>query len=143
MTAVEVTEKLGGSAVLEEEIESDLDLLEALREGLPAEAVDAAIRAGTLTAREAERLVIPRRTLAHRKQKNQRLTPEESDRLTRIARISAFAEETFANPEKAARWLRKPNRALAGAVPLELLRTGEGARIVEETLGQIAYGIAV
>ncbi len=141
MTVMEITGRLGGPQVLDQEIRSDLELVEMLRDGLPISAVDAVVRGGTLTPQEVESLVIPRRTLAHRRQKKQRLSPEESDRLARIARISALAEETFQNLEKAARWLRKPNRALGGAVPLQLLSMGEGARLVEETLGQIAHGI--
>ena len=142
MSAAEVMERLGGRSVLRQQIRSDLELVEALRDGLPPGAVDALVSAGTLSPFEVENLVIPRRTLAYRKQKKQRLTPEESDRLARIARVAAFAEETLGDAEKAARWLRKPNRALGGGVPLEMLRTGEGARVVVETLGQIAYGIA-
>lgn len=141
MTIMEITERLGGSQVLDQEIRSDLDLVELLREGLPTAVVDAVVRGGTLTSQEVENLVIRRRTLAHRRQKKQRLSREESDRLARIARISVQADETFQNPEKAARWLRKPNRGLSGAVPLELLRTGEGARLAETALGRIAHGI--
>lgn len=141
MTVMEITGRLGGPQVLDQEIRSDLDFVEMLRDGLPTAAVDAIVMGGTLTSQEVENLVIPRPTLAHRRQKKQRLSPEESDRLARIARISALADKTFQNAEKAARWLRKPNRALGGAVPLGLLSTGEGARLVEETLGQIAHGI--
>lgn len=126
---------------LDTEIRSDLDFLAAVQHGLPPSAVDALVSAGILSSTEASTLVVPRRTLAHRKQKGQRLTADESDRLARIARISALTEETFQNAEKAARWLRKPNRALGGVIPLELLRTGEGGRVVQETLGQIAHGI--
>jgi putative toxin-antitoxin system antitoxin component (TIGR02293 family) len=71
------------------------------------------------------------------------MTVEESDRLTRISRINAVATEQFGNAEKAARWLRKPNRALDGAAPLDLLATGEGARVVEETIMRIAHGLFV
>jgi putative toxin-antitoxin system antitoxin component (TIGR02293 family) len=141
MTITTITEKLGGAGTLATAIESDLDLIEVLQEGFPLAALDAAIENGTLTRAEAEALVIPRRTWAHRKQKGQRLTEEESDRLARIARIVAFAEETLQDEAKAHRWLRKPNGALGGAVPLALLSTGEGAVVVEDLLGQIAHGI--
>jgi hypothetical protein len=51
------------------------------------------------------------------------LTPEQSDRLVRVARVLAAAEETFGNREKAGTWLRRPTTALAGERPLELLDT--------------------
>lgn len=101
------------------------------------------VHSGILSADEADRLVIARRTLAARKARGQDLTRDESDRLARIARVNAVALEQFGNAEKSSRWLRKPNRALGGRVPLDLLATGEGARVVEETVMRIAHGIFI
>ena len=42
--------------------------------------------------------------------------------------------------DAATRWLKRPNRALGGRVPLELIDTEPGARAVENVLGRIAYG---
>lgn len=64
-----------------------------------------------------------------------------ADRLARVARLLATADETFGAAEKAHRWLRKPNRGLGGQVPLELLATDTGARLVEQALGRIDHGI--
>lgn len=141
MEIARVTDQLGGTRVLGAAFASDLEWIAALENGFPPEALDAAIDAGILSRREAEHIVIPRRTLAHRKQKGQRLTLEESDRLLRIARVSAQAEEAFGNRDKASRWLRKPNRILKNAVPLELLRTSTGTELVREELIRIQHGI--
>jgi len=141
MTNAAVAERLGGERVLHQLIRTDLDLVAALREGLPPEAADALLAGGAVDPEELYRLVIPRRTLALRRQKKQPLTPEESDRLARVARVIAAAEETFGVPDKAHRWLRKHNRGLAGQVPLELLSTEAGARVVEQALGRIAHGV--
>lgn len=141
MTTTAIAERLGGSEVLHHEIRTDLDLVEALQEGLPPGATDALLAAGGITAEELYRIVIPRRTLALRRQKGQPLTPEESDRLARVARVLTAADDAFGNPEKAYRWLRKPNRGLGGQLPLELLSTEAGARIVEQALERIVHGI--
>jgi putative toxin-antitoxin system antitoxin component (TIGR02293 family) len=69
------------------------------------------------------------------------MSPEESDLLARLARIHDFAVEVLGNHDKARKWLRTPNRALKDHVPLELLRTDYGARIVESILGRIEHGI--
>ena len=61
--------------------------------------------------------------------------PDGSDALL------ALAEETFGSRDKAATWLRRPTRPLAGKRPLDLLDTDAGARQVEELLGRIAHGI--
>lgn len=141
MNATDVGERLGGARVLGHEVLSELDWIEVLENGLPHESVDAAIEGGLLSREESEDLVIPRRTLTHRRQKRQRLSVEESDRLLRIARVSARAEEVFGDPGKARRWLRKPSRALRGALPLKLLKTSAGADLVQEELTRIEHGI--
>ena len=66
---------------------------------------------------------------------------EESDKLARVARAIAQAEETMQDATKAHAWLRRPNRALGGERPLDLLATEGGARLVEQTLGRIAHGV--
>ena len=140
MTVIDLAESLGIEA---QTIHSELDLLEVVRHGLPTTAVDAVVHSGILSEAEAETLILPSDALEERRRSGGLLTPEESDRLTRIARINAIAIEQFGSQEKAARWLRKPNRALDGAVPLDLLATGEGARVVEETIMRIAHGLFV
>jgi putative toxin-antitoxin system antitoxin component (TIGR02293 family) len=118
-----------------------VDLVKLVRRGLPVEAVQFVLDTGRLTLAEVDRIVLPRKTLANRR-KLGNLTPEQSDRLVRVARVLAAAEETFGGREKAGVWLRRPTAALAGESPLQLLDTDEGARTVETLLGRIGHGIA-
>jgi putative toxin-antitoxin system antitoxin component (TIGR02293 family) len=117
------------------------DRLRAVRSGLPVAAADLLVSSGALTASELDALVLPRKTLANRR-KIGTLNPEQSDRLTRVARIISIAEETFGTPEKAHKWLRRPTTALEDHAPLRLLDTDEGTRMVETLLGRISHGIA-
>ncbi len=89
---------------------------------------------------ELYRIVAPRRTLARRVQEGSRLSADESDRVLRLERISEMANRVFADREKAQRWLRKESRALE-ARPIDLLSSETGARIVEEELHRIDFGI--
>jgi putative toxin-antitoxin system antitoxin component (TIGR02293 family) len=141
MSALAVAQKLGGKKVLKVELRSDLDLAEVIHDGLPTRAVDAVLASGLLEPAELYQLVIPRRTLAHRKEKRQRLTPEQSDRLARVVRVIARSEEALGDETRAARWLRKPNRGLAGRRPIELLDSDVGARMVEQLLTRIEHGV--
>ncbi|HYH78614.1 MAG TPA: antitoxin Xre/MbcA/ParS toxin-binding domain-containing protein [Longimicrobium sp.] len=138
MTVVQIAESLG---VAGEEIRSEIDLLDVVERGLPPIAVDAMVHGGMLTADEADRLVISRRALSQRRARGLPLSVDESERLVRVARVHAVALEQFGAADRAARWLRKPNRVLDGRVPLDLLVTGEGARLVEDTIMRIAHGI--
>jgi len=90
---------------------------------------------------EIHRVVAPRRTLDRRKKNEEPLTLAESDRVQRLERISAMANRVFDSEEKANRWLRKPCRALDGAVPIDLLTSETGAHMVEEELHAIDYGM--
>jgi putative toxin-antitoxin system antitoxin component (TIGR02293 family) len=90
---------------------------------------------------EIYRFVAPRRTLARRIEKNEQLTLGETDAAQRILRISELADRVFEEREKAQRWLRKRSRALNGIVPLDLLVSETGARLVEDELFRIEYGI--
>ena len=116
--------------------------LPILREGYPVEAVDRAVAAGKLSLVELDRLVLPRKTLAHRRLLGS-LTPEQSDRLSRVLRIINEAEDTFGDPAKAHAWLRRKTPLLNGESPLDRLDTDFGTRQVEEILGRIAFGLGV
>lgn len=132
---------VGGSEVIGSVVETGIGLARLIRRGLPVGTIQFVLDSGRLSLNEIDRIVLPRKTLAHRR-KLGTLTPEQSDRLVRVARVIADAEETFGSQAKAGLWLRRPSIALAGERPLELLDTDEGAREVETLLGRIAHGIA-
>jgi putative toxin-antitoxin system antitoxin component (TIGR02293 family) len=132
---------VGGKPVVGRNIRDGIDLVRAVRRGLPVGAVEHMLDTGRLTVSEIDKVVLPRRTLANRR-KVGTLTAEQSDRLVRVARVIAMAEDTFGSQEKAAAWLRRPTSAMAGERPLDLLDTDEGAREVATLLGRIAHGIA-
>jgi putative toxin-antitoxin system antitoxin component (TIGR02293 family) len=122
-------------------LRSDSDLANAVEKRLPLSSVEALLQNG-MTDEEIYSLILPRRTLAHRRNRLESLTHEESDRAVRIARIASLAEEVFAEDAKASRWLRKPKVRFAGRTPLEMLVTEAGARLVEEMLLQLDFGFA-
>lgn len=139
MTIDSVTRFLGGTRVLGREIDSDLELDAAISEGLPSASIDALLEAADLSAVELAPL-IPQRTQLASKQR-ERLTPAQSDRLARFARLLSMAEETFGSLEKARTWMERPNRALGGQRPIELIRRSSGALLVEQVLGRLSYGV--
>ncbi len=136
-----IQEMLGGEAVTGP-MRTDFDLVRLVRRGVPTRAVDHFLRASNLSFNVIEGHVLPRRTFKRRQDTAQPLEPGESDRLVRLVRIVAAAEETFGNSDKALSWLRRENRALDGMTPLSLTDTDYGARSVETLLGRIGHGIA-
>lgn len=135
-----VIQELGGKKTLRRTLSSDRDLREAIREGFPPAVVEELMRASGLTLKElAAALDLSPRSL-QRRRRSGRLAPYESDRLYRLARIVALANEYLGDHERAMRWLKRPNRALGGAAPVTAIDTEPGARQVENILGRIAYG---
>ena len=133
--------RLGGVAGIGVEVHSDADLPGAVASGFRVEAIDALKESG-LTEAEVSSLIIKPRTLLHRRVNGGRLTVDESDRAARVARALVLAERTFASREKARRWLHRNFGALGGRTPMDLIRTGAGARVVESLLARIAWGAA-
>lgn len=117
----------------------EIEQLTGHRFPLPYTSIDELKERG-FTNDELYSIVAPRRTLARRKEQGEDLSVAESDRVVRIQHISDMAERIFGDHEKAHRWLRKRSRVLK-EVPLVLLQSETGARLVEEELNRIAYGM--
>lgn len=137
-----IAEVLGGRKVLGKTVKKPGDLAQFIREGLPAGSVAALAQSLHLGSTVLSRkLGIPQRTLTRRLSQGSLLTSAESDRAVRMARVYAHAVTMIGDREKALEWLRTPNRALGGEKPLDQIDTDMGARMVEDILGRIAYGV--
>jgi putative toxin-antitoxin system antitoxin component (TIGR02293 family) len=88
----------------------------------------------------AGKLAISRSTLQRRKLAG-RLSPDESDKVMRFSRLLKHATDVFGNLDKARAWLKYPQRALGGVIPLDYAETEIGAREVENLLGRIEYSV--
>lgn len=132
---------LGGEAVLHAMPRVPMEWIPLLRQGLPSASIDAAIRLTRITQTDLARaLNIPERTLVRRKREGT-LSPEESAKLVRFARIVERAEMVFEDAEAALSWIQSPNASLGGVTPLSLLDTEIGADSVLDTLGRIEHGV--
>src|ERR1700744_5862701 len=112
-------------------------------EGRLAASVVQRLAALGLERPEIDTIVIPSRTLQHRRSRREKLTVEESDRVLRVIRVLSLAESVYGDRKRALAWLRNPHPRLDGRIPLSLLKTDTGGRIVEELLIQIDEGMFV
>lgn len=139
--AAKVIDVVGGERLIGRSVRSTGDLIAAVRAGLPASTVQYVVDAGRMSLMEVDFAVMPRKTLT-RRTKSGMLTAEQSDRLMRVARVIALAEDVFGSQEKAGIWLRRETSPLGGVSPMSLLDTTEGAVQVEHLINRIAYGVA-
>jgi putative toxin-antitoxin system antitoxin component (TIGR02293 family) len=119
---------------------SDFDLARIVEDGLPLESI-ALLRDKGVTFSEISEIVISPRTLKHRKARRESLSQEETDRVVRVARVVALAEEVFGSRDKALLWLRTPDERIENRNPLKMLLTESGGRLVESMLWQIDEGV--
>jgi putative toxin-antitoxin system antitoxin component (TIGR02293 family) len=115
---------------------------ERILAGLDFAAVDNIKQHAALTDAELARLLgMGEATLRRARAARAKLDPATSDRLYRLTKVVAVAEQALETPANALQWLRRPQPALGGAVPLDLLVTQAGADEVETLLHRIDYGI--
>jgi putative toxin-antitoxin system antitoxin component (TIGR02293 family) len=132
---------LGGKGVFRARPATYEAVIDKARTGLPYTALETLATRFEIAQETLVRVLhLPARTLARRK-KTRRLSADESDRLLRLARVAARAEEVFGSQERAGDWLRGTVRALGGVRPLDLLDTDLGAQQVERILGRIEHGV--
>lgn len=140
--AGKVAEIMGGERVLQQRVDSLADLQEVVEEGLPLRALNETVRYVAGRGRVATALkdrLVPRATRARRT----RLRLVESERVERLARLMALAEQVWENELDARAFMNEPHALLGGRSPLELAATELGARRVEALLMKLEYGLPV
>jgi putative toxin-antitoxin system antitoxin component (TIGR02293 family) len=116
------------------------ELIRTVEEGLPLDCLEK-LKDWGLSFTEIAQLVIPPRTLKHRKARGERLSTEETERFLRVIRVLELGERVFGKREKLLRWLRGPDFEIPGRTSMSLLETDAGAQAVTEQLWAVAEGM--
>jgi len=111
-----------------------------LERGVPLSALEDFAAYSGFALKQLLEVVIPARTLKHRRERQEPLNLDESDRLARVVRLHQLALRVFGSPEKARKWLSSPKHRFEERSPLSMMRTELGGRLVEEMLIQIDEG---
>jgi putative toxin-antitoxin system antitoxin component (TIGR02293 family) len=142
MASYSILNALGGRAVIAAEPTAPGDWATRIESGLPyASALAFKDALGITNAELAAVLGISPRTLARMDPVTSRLDLVSGDRLVRAARLLTIATDVLEDVEAATRWLKSPQRALGGAIPLQRAATDVGAREVETLLGRMEHGV--
>lgn len=118
-------------------------LARAVERGLPVRALTRVFDAIASDEPRLRYAVVPRATFARKQNDGSTLSPEQSDRVVRIARLWAMAIEVWHDEEAARAFLLRPHPLLEGERPIDVARTTEGARLVEGVLGRLQHGTSV
>lgn len=121
---------------------SNLSLAKRVESGLTFSALEKLSRVSGLSMDNLRVAVrIAPRTMTRRRSEN-KLSPEESDRLVSVSRLMALTFELFeGNKTGALHWFTSPKRALGSRSPLETASTEVGSREVENLIGRLEHGV--
>lgn len=134
-------EVLGGHRVLGKSMSSLLELNDAVERGLPKATLRIVVSRIFSEASDQKAMmhrIVPEATY---KRRRDRLSPAESERTERLARIVAIAEDTWQDRAQARRFLTTPHAEMGGKTPLDAALTELGARQAEEVMARIVYGL--
>jgi putative toxin-antitoxin system antitoxin component (TIGR02293 family) len=115
--------------------------LQAVESGVPVATMSDFVSASGIPLKDLYDVVIPARTLKHRRARRESLSLDESDKLARLVRIFDHAVRVFGETGRARGWLQQPKKRFENRTPLQMLRTDVGGRLVEEFLVQIDEGM--
>jgi putative toxin-antitoxin system antitoxin component (TIGR02293 family) len=138
--ASRIADILGGPKILRYDVSSLADLQKVVAEGLPIRSLDETAKYVSNGPRAAAALkdrLVPRATRSRRT----RLKIGESEKVERIARLMALAEQVWENTIDARAFMNESHPMLEGRSPLEMAATELGARRVERLLMQLEYGL--
>ena len=117
------------------------ELDDRVRGGLPKSALREGVGHAARNAEERRALlarIVPEATF---KRRRDRLSPDESEKTERLARIFATANYVWDSEDDARAFLNTAHPLLGGRTPLDVALTELGARRVEELLWKLFYGM--
>ncbi|MES2393612.1 MAG: antitoxin Xre/MbcA/ParS toxin-binding domain-containing protein [Acidobacteriota bacterium] len=112
-----------------------------IESGVPTATMTDFVTSSGIPLKDIYDVVIPARTLKHRRARKEPLSRDESDKLARLARIFDHAVRVFDGRDRARFWLEEPKPRFGDRTPLAMLATETGGRLVEQFLGQIEFGM--
>jgi putative toxin-antitoxin system antitoxin component (TIGR02293 family) len=130
-----------GLHVLGGPMTSLLELIDAVERGLPKATlrnVASRVFTDAVEQRALMYRIVPEATY---KRRRDRLSPAESERTERLARVIAMAEEVWQDRDQTRRFLTTSHPEIGGKTPLEAAMTELGARQAEAVMARILYGL--
>ncbi len=136
-----IAEVLGGSEVIGRPVSSIRELDEFVADGLPKIALRKCVQHVYRTRKDQNQLlygIVPQATY---KRRRKLLSPRESERTERLARVIATAEYVWDDEAAVRQFLTSSHPAFDNRSPIDAAKTELGARRVEELLWRIFHGL--
>ena len=141
MSSQSIESLLGGQEVLGHDIESEIDMYELGKEGIPTKSLISLVANMDLSMRSIARILhIAERTL-QRKKENDLLGEDVSEHVIQLAEVFSRGTDVIGDADRFRNWLNTRNTALGDRSPIEMLSSRYGAQMVLDELGRMEHGI--
>lgn len=132
---------LGGSVKIGQPINSDFDLIEITRKGLPKSVVTTLSTILGISMEQMSNLIhVSHRTL-QRKNDTDLLNVYSTEQILEIAEVISRGVDVLGTLETFTSWLHSEVRHLDYQKPINFLDTSFGTNMVKDTLGRIEHGV--
>ncbi|MBS1582371.1 MAG: DUF2384 domain-containing protein [Bacteroidetes bacterium] len=116
--------------------------VELAREGITPRTFQGIVARSPLGMAEwGHALDLSERTLQRFRTSGTRLGRAYADRVVQLANLMEHGLAVFGEPERFRRWFERPNIALGGVRPKDLIDTSFGTGLVDDELGRIEHGL--
>lgn len=136
-----ITSVLGGSISVGKSINSDLDLIEITRKGLPKSVVVTVSKILGISMEAMSNLIHVSHRTIQRKSDSDLLNVYSTEQVLEIATVISRGIEVLGTLEAFTSWLHSEIRHLNYQKPINFLDTSFGTSLIKDTLGRIEYGV--
>ena len=118
-----------------------VEKMEMFREGISKQKLEKLKRRANLDYDKLSTLLSTTRATLINKKGTEHFSPALSERIVSIADVYSYGYEVFEDEGKFNEWITRPNRALGGKQPFDLLDNQFGREEVKNVIGRIEYGV--
>jgi putative toxin-antitoxin system antitoxin component (TIGR02293 family) len=120
---------------------SNYDKIDAIKTGISKEELESLKEQSSLDYETLATILNVTKATLHGKKGKEKFDQYISERIFLLADLYSYGYEVFGGRQKFNDWMKKPNPALGGVVPVALIDTLYGMEEIKHLIGRIAYGI--
>ena len=118
-----------------------VEKMDMVREGISKKNLESFKRKTNLDYDRLSTILLTTRATLINKKGAENFSVALSERIVSIADLYSYGFEVFEDQDKFNDWVFKPNKALGGKQPFEMLDNQFGREEVKNVIGRIAYGV--
>jgi len=132
---------LGGSLQVGQVVNSDIDLINISRKGLPKSVVVSISNILGISMEKMSTLIHVSHRTMQRKADDELLNVFRTEQILEIAEVISRGIEVLGTIDSFSKWLHTEIRALNYKKPLDFLDTSFGTKLIKDILGRLEYGV--